>query len=371
LGAEDVPLVFLCPFTSMVFMQDVTYRSLAPGGWIGSGAVGFWAPVAVLMGLGTLALTAACWWLPRVWRRDEEPGTKSSPRRERHSIGARVGGGPSAAAFGKSSREWDSKPCHWLAARQRTRNVVFNVILVGLTCILLLFLGFSLLDGFEPAFFVAFFGAFILHVLVKGWMALVSSRRFAEERRSGAMELLLVTPMPVREIIRGEFAALRRMFALPLALMTVVNLLLAAVILGEESLHMGSARWWIAEIVFWGIVVLWLDALAMAHVGMFTGLRSNNHHRAALGTVLRVLVPPWAGVVFFFLFIMLPGGLSEGGFVFCMNGWFMLSAFLDLVLMLHSINTLGHDMRRLCAGEGPTYGYPAEGGSGQEAASPA
>jgi hypothetical protein len=70
------------------------------------------------------------------------------------------------------------------------------------------------------------------------------------------------------------------------------------------------------------------------------------------------LVPPWAGVVFFFLFIMLPGGLSEGGFVFCMNGWFMLSAFLDVVWMLHARNTLGYDMRRLCAGDPPSYGHP-------------
>jgi ABC-type transport system involved in multi-copper enzyme maturation permease subunit len=359
LGAEDNPLIFLCPFTSMAFLPDFSYRGPAPGGMIPSGVTGFWAPVVVLLLLGAACLVWTCWWLPRVWRRDEQPAVTSSKPPELDSVGS-IGVETTPVKKGRQvRRRIEDDPCRWLALRQRGTAKVWNTVLIGLVCVWGCFLGLSGVNRVrEFAFVVTFFGAFVLHGVGKGWFALESSRRFAEERQAGALELLLVTPVHVRAVIQGELAALKRQFALPMVLLTLVNVAFAGVLLGFDPPGMRDDRWWVAEIFLWGAVILWLDGHALMRVGMFTGSKARSHHKAALGTVLRVMVPPWAGVVLFFLLVMLPGGLSEAGFIFCMNGWFVLCALLDVVLILHMKTVLEANLRRLCAGEQLAYGGP-------------
>jgi ABC-type transport system involved in cytochrome c biogenesis permease component len=205
------------------------------------------------------------------------------------------------------------------------------------------------------------------------------------ERREGTLGLLFLTDLKGHDVVLGKLVAtswygfhvllvILPILTLPLLmggvsgdemgrflilmLLTIMNLVFACVLLGFDPPGMRNDRWWVAEIFVWGTVVLWLDGHALMHAGMFTGLKARSHHKAALGTVLRVLVPPWAGVVLFFLFIMLPGGLTEAGFVFCMNGWFVLCALLDVVLILHMKTMLEANLRRLCAGEQLAYGGP-------------
>ena len=45
---------------------------------------------------------------------------------------------------------------------------------------------------------------FILNLLLKGWFASEVGRQLAEERKRGALELLLSTPLTVKEILRGQ-----------------------------------------------------------------------------------------------------------------------------------------------------------------------
>lgn len=112
---------------------------------------------------------------------------------------------------------------------------------------------------------------------------------------------------------------------------------------------------WFSEIIVYGALILWLDAKALAYAGMLTGIRATRHHRAVLGTLARVIFPPWIGVVLFFFLVMLPGGLDEEGFVYSMRGWFALSAFLDVVLIQYAKLTLSQNLRTLAAGEQTTH----------------
>jgi hypothetical protein len=117
-----------------------------------------------------------------------------------------------------------------------------------------------------------------------------------------------------------------------------------------DPVEMRKDRWWFSEIVLWGGVILWLDAWALAYTGMLRGLRTSRHHRAVLGTLARVILPPWAGVVLFFLVIILPGsGFGEDEFIFCMRGWFVLGAMLDLVLLHVAKRAMEQDLRVLAA----------------------
>ena len=52
--------------------------------------------------------------------------------------------------------------------------------------------------------------ALILNTILKGWFAGEACAQLAEDRRIGALELLLSTPLDVRSILHGQFLALCR-----------------------------------------------------------------------------------------------------------------------------------------------------------------
>ena len=51
----------------------------------------------------------------------------------------------------------------------------------------------------------------------------IGGRQFAEDRHSGALELVVSTPLGVKEILRGQWLALRRQFLGPPGLAAIQN----------------------------------------------------------------------------------------------------------------------------------------------------
>src|SRR5216117_276673 len=70
--------------------------------------------------------------------------------------------------------------------------------------------------------------AFWLHSIIKVWLALEACRRFVEDRRSGALELILSTPVTPDEIVQGQWRALLRQFGAPILLVLLIDGVLAA-----------------------------------------------------------------------------------------------------------------------------------------------
>ena len=62
---------------------------------------------------------------------------------------------------------------------------------------------------------VAVLTAVLLNFAFKVWLAIEAGRQLAEDRRTGAFELLLSVPLTVQEIVRGQLLALRRQFLWP------------------------------------------------------------------------------------------------------------------------------------------------------------
>ena len=82
---------------------------------------------------------------------------------------------------------------------------LFAVALVWL--VLYLYNGNDMLEQ-ESIFLTALF----LHTAMKIWLASEAGRQFFDDRKNNALELTLSTPLPVREILEGEFLALFRQF---------------------------------------------------------------------------------------------------------------------------------------------------------------
>jgi ABC-type transport system involved in cytochrome c biogenesis permease component len=219
----------------------------------------------------------------------------------------------------------EANPFYWLAARERFKPVLvwlFLAVSAGLWYWGWLAHDRSWLD--EPTFV---FTGLALNSVLKIWIAGEAGWRFSVDRNSGALELVLSTPLKVTEIIRGQVAALFRQFAAPAAVVVVVELLFLQARRGDES--------WVLVCVA-GLVMFVADLITLSWVGMWLGV-SNRHHSRALGaTIGLVLVLPWVLFALFATYLAVastarPSGWDVDAFTIA---WLVIGLINDWVLAL-------------------------------------
>ena len=85
--------------------------------------------------------------------------------------------------------------------------------------------------------------ALCAHSLLKCWITTEASKRLGEDLRSGALELILSTPMRVSEILHGQWLALSRQFTAAAVLVCVVDVILMAMGLNQTHNSDDGAYW--------------------------------------------------------------------------------------------------------------------------------
>ena len=113
---------------------------------------------------------------------------------------------------------------YWLAARARLKPAqvwTFLGLMAVWWLVAWLFAGSAWLDES-----VAITTALLLNFALKVWVVIEAGQRLAEDQKSGALELLLSSPLKVEDILRGQMLALRRQFLWPLLVVIVVELCL-------------------------------------------------------------------------------------------------------------------------------------------------
>ncbi len=137
---------------------------------------------------------------------------------------------------------------------------------------------------------------------LKLWLAAVAPQSFNNSKRSGALELLLCTPLTPKEIVRGQMDALYASFIGPALAtgmgFTVAGMIGRAVVSGGRAFDNEAALFVFG--VFWFLSFL-LDLHALAYMGMWYGLTTARADRAVGKTIFAVLVLPWITVVVPFL----------------------------------------------------------------------
>lgn len=126
------------------------------------------------------------------------------------------------------------------------------------------------------------------HAFLKVWVTSETCTRLVEDRRSGALELLLSSPLGVKEIIRGQHLALRRQFAAPLLLL--ISLEIACFLFGIFPENRKSYAFYFLPSA---IILFVADFFTLRWVAMWIGLNSRNVNRAVLKTSMLVLAMPW------------------------------------------------------------------------------
>ena len=238
----------------------------------------FWWSLAVTHLITWGLLMVASLVLPRIW---QAHATNSKLDRHRERV-EQWAYGRADVRSSHRSRLLDINPFLWLVSRERWKPG-YVWLYLGAVAATWLWGWWKYSDVmFDKKTLVP--TVLLFQVFLKIWIVSEACNRLAEDRRIGALELLLSTPLTTREILRGQWLALQRQFAKPV----LVILLLEFLLLRQQ---------FSTSMVLTNLVMLVADTAALGWVGMWLGLTARNLNRAILGTIARVLVLPW---VFFY-----------------------------------------------------------------------
>lgn len=319
----DVSVGPLCGFLG-VFDQNY---AAAPGA--------YWTAVWSLVIGSVLLLAVASVVLPRAWQ--------DRPVRQ----GRRGGGPETPRERGARQVLLDVNPVAWLGGRgaQRRLWIWLAVMFVSVLGIGL----WSLAMGSKVMAITILILFLLLHIGLSLWVASEACSLFAGAKESGALELLLCTPLTLRAILDGYMLGLKRLFLRPLFVLLGVE----AVLLGGYLAVAGAGGIISSqEIAFTLILVGFIvgaavmDTFAVAHFGMWAGLTSKRPGLALGKTLGFVLIGPM--VVF----------------GWCLFLWPVLALVKDLIAISFAQDRMRRDFRRVVmerygAGEGRADGTPS------------
>jgi ABC-type transport system involved in multi-copper enzyme maturation permease subunit len=340
---DPFPLMIFCPGMTCVFAFDEPYNQMlrsAKFNW-------FYPTLAGTHALGWIALLLTMFILPRVWQ-DKAASAKTLRRREQWQL---LTAGPSDARATFRRRLLEINPFYWLASRERFK-VVLVWLWMGAGAALWVFgLVKAKRDWLDPGTYMM--TAVLLHSFFKCWIAMEASRRLGLDRRSGALELLLCTPLSVKNILHGQWLALLRQFGPAVALVCVAD----ALFLGLGIKHSYSANDRNEWIAIWlaGLAMFLLDLAALTLLSMWMSLKNRKPTQAGLIAIVRVCIIPWALFGMFgavvaildevFRIKLIPGS-REG--MFFLSVWFIIGLGNSLLLAITSLRNLSTQFR-ICA----------------------
>jgi hypothetical protein len=181
-------------------------------------------------------------------------------------------------------------PVVWMLSRDRASATPVWVVVV-LTAIP----GLALSFFFEGASFLAYpyiICALILHLAIAVWVAAQACFLIADARKSGALDLLLTTPIKPSQIVDGHIEALKRQFLAPIAVLCFLEFVILLNFLGFNPGQTGDC---FALSTIFGLMLAAMiatDLLAVTWFGLWMGLTSKRSAHAVARTVIYVLVLP-------------------------------------------------------------------------------
>lgn len=224
-------------------------------------------------------------------------------------------------------------PFFWLAARDRRAPYYVGAMMgmvYGGSCVVMATIPSVTqeLDNIRYLMLSIFF-----HLVLRGWLTNAVTMRLGEDRISGALELLLCTPLTPAEVMRGQWLALRRQFLVPVLAVLAFDAWLCTFLLRDEP---NDTRLIIA--FFSGRAVMLLaDLWALECTGLWQALQGRGSTHAATTTLVRVFVVPWLimlGLLWLLNMFTSPVNWSvdEPAWLFLIT-WLLLGLGTDAVLI--------------------------------------
>ena len=245
-----------------------------------------WVP-QVKMGCATLLLMSAFFVGFASWRIRRERQSEVAVD-DREKVNAR----PSL-----KRRKRDSlltlDPFFWLARKARTKSghvTLFcgGLLLFGVFCRIIIEKRWNIGEPF------VIFGTYGLHALFKFLVVAETCRQLNEDRRSGALELLLATPIHARSILQGQIRATVETWLPVGACLALMN----GIWMTERNFLRD-----VGIMLPCSVVLIFVDSHALMWRGLLNALKGERYARTVFRTFFEVILPPLALVVFLFTFL--------------------------------------------------------------------
>ncbi len=276
-GASKTVRWLISPMSSMTGLFAAQY-SAAPHL--------YWLSLLLTNTLSGCFLATASFVLPGSWQ-DAPPRRRNSWLRKLREEPSR---GDEAGRQIARRQLLDTNPIVWLAdsGEHQKFYLWLLVTLAGGAGLI----GWIAGGGSQRVGLVIFVCAEALHFALAVWVASQASHMFPDARDSGALELLLATPLGTGEIVEGHFQALRRLFFGPVAALVAME---AILILSQVALLAGvspSGGFLLLAGLGLCLVTAVMDLYAVAYFGLWMGLRSRKSSQALTKTVAYALLIP-------------------------------------------------------------------------------
>lgn len=247
----------------------------------------YWFSLGISHGLSWAFLAATAMVMPRVWRDQvpDRPATRRWLLRLGYTRGWR-------RTF---RRRAERNPVYASSARQRWPHWVFWG-LVTLVAVNVYWLTFGFRSSPGSAKFHQNF-AYALVFTNRVWVAVMACHVILEARRTGALELLLTTPLRARTLLRGHWRALRHYFFWPIVGIALLHVFYVvgtwSAISGRSAV--GGAYLLSFALTAAGSFVNFLsDVVALCYVGTWLSVSMRRPPLAILATLLLVILVPFA-----------------------------------------------------------------------------
>lgn len=284
------------------------------------GLQGFGASLAIFTSIAFLALIITTLLTPRVWK--DRPPARRLASLLQWARELKFGAGHARDRFRR--RLLDFNPIYWLSRRERVSclGLLLIILAAGATGGWFASRDWTRLGGWQAQVIVPFLswtvaGA-VIHVLILLRLAVIAAERFGEDRRSGALELTLSTPMTIKKVLAGHWLALIRYFGGPVLIAFGIQVLAICLLVNVPTLdnrnptsvgqllleiasHIVIAPlpqnepiFHIALLIGLGLFpVLALNWVALAWLSTWFSLRTKAAITAPIAALITLHVPPW------------------------------------------------------------------------------
>ena len=235
------------------------------------------------------------------------------------------------------------EPLSWLARRDRIRASRMAGFIAVVFCFGI-FTRVAVESRWNWAISVVFLGSYLLHAFFKFLITAESCRQLNEDRRSGALELILATPVNTARIVRAQIRATWRIwFPAMLALAFMNFLWMAAPVFGHDRM--------LSILLPCSIILLVADTVVLPWRAVLQALAGEPYTQTVFKVFLRTNVPPLAAIAFMLAFAIAARtpAYAENCFII----WTVLCVVYSAALVAHAKYRL-RGFRMLVAGDRQT-----------------
>jgi hypothetical protein len=231
-------------------------------------------------------------------------------------------------------------PMLWLITRgkfTRREPIILAFVSVGFGIFSMICLG----QNWHWLVPVVVFGSYGLHAAYKFFVTAESCRVLNDAKRSGALELLLSTPLPPSFIVRGQVRATRKIWIWPAIALALMNCLWMT---DHDFLRD------VGIVLPCSLFLLVADSYALCWRGVLNSLKGERFPKTVFKTFLQVVGPPIFAMSLA-VFVTISGGISSTTANSIYALWTLVSTIYDIGLISAAKLRLAR-FRALAAGDG-------------------